>query len=52
VVRFQFGCLLVASLLRFFRHVQLGGGPGEDPEHPGGIIETLLAWERLRIPPG
>jgi len=36
-----FGCLLVASLWKFFRHVQLGGGPRADPEFSKGIIYPI-----------
>ena len=37
------GCPLVASLWRLFGHVQLGAGPGADPEHAGGIVYPLWA---------
>lgn len=36
------GCLLAVSLWRCFRHFQLVGDPGADPEHAGGT--TYLFW--------
>ena len=42
------GCLLVTSLWRFFRHIQLGGGPGADPEHAGGISYPVWAGNAPR----
>lgn len=40
--------LVDASLWRFSRHVQLGSGPGADPERAGGITYPVWPWG----PPG
>lgn len=40
-----------ASLRRPFRHIQLGGDPGADREHPGEIIVVFL-WQEFLVNTG